>query len=209
MSGRSNPTLLGFQPVLAPPRLGVLASGRGSNLQALVAAYSRGDLPAPVAVVISNNSGAGALTFARDKNIATAHISAKTHADPGAALMGCLYEHEVDLVVLAGYAKPLDARVVATFEGKTLNIHPAPLPRFGGKGMFGAHVHQAVLEAKVPLSGPTVHRVTEAYDEGEILAHQPVTVLPDDDVDSLSARVLEAEHQLYWRVIRDRFCPRN
>lgn len=203
---RSNPTLLGFAPVSAPPRIGVLASGRGSNLQALVAAYSRGDLPAPVVVVISNRADAGALEFAQSKNIATAHISGKTHEDPGAAILGCLYEHEVDVVVLAGYLRRLDPRVVSAYQGKAINIHPAPLPRFGGPGMYGEHVHKAVLEAKVPLSGPTVHRVTDEYDEGEILAHQPVSVLPSDDPGTLAARVLEAEHDLLWRVVREQFC---
>jgi phosphoribosylglycinamide formyltransferase-1 len=202
-------TLVGFQPVLAPPRLGVLASGRGSNLQALLDAYSRGDLPAPVVVVISNNSGAGALELARARNVATAHVSSKTHEDSGAALLACLYQHEVDLVVLAGYMKRLDPRVVSAYHGRCINIHPAPLPRFGGPGMYGEHVHRAVLEAGVPLSGPTVHRVTDVYDEGEILAHQPVTVLPGDDPATLAARVLKAEHELYWRVIRDFFCQRQ
>lgn len=207
MPDRSNPTLVGFQPVSAPPRIGVLASGRGSNLQALVAAYSRGELSAPVVVVISNRADSGALRFAADKGIRGVHISRRTHDDPGAAILGCLYEHEVDLVVLAGYLKKLDPRVVATYTDRAINIHPAPLPRFGGPGMYGDHVHRAVLEARVPLSGPTVHRVTNEYDEGEILAHQPVPVLPTDTVEQLADRVLEAEHELLWRVVRDHFCP--
>lgn len=208
-SSRANPTLVGFAPVSAPPRLGVLVSGRGSNLQALVVAYSRGELSAPVVVVISNKADAGALAFARDKGIATAHISAKTHEDPGAAILGCLYEHEVDVLVLAGYLRRVDPRVVSAYTDRSINIHPAPLPRFGGPGMYGEHVHRAVLEAGVPLSGPTVHRVTNEYDQGEILAHQPVPVLPGDDPQTLAARVLTAEHELLWRVIRDFFCPKG
>jgi phosphoribosylglycinamide formyltransferase-1 len=207
MSGsQTSDTLVGFQPVSAPPRLGVLASGRGSNLQALLDAYSRGDLLAPVALVVSNNSGAGAFEIARARNVPTAHVSSKTHADPGAALLACLYNHEVDLVVLAGYMKRLDSRVISAYRDRCINIHPAPLPRFGGPGMYGEHVHRAVLESGVPLSGPTVHRVTEEYDQGEILAHQPVPVLPSDDPASLAARVLAVEHDLYWRVIRDLYC---
>ncbi|MCX4242332.1 phosphoribosylglycinamide formyltransferase [Paraliomyxa miuraensis] len=200
-------TLVGYQPVSAPPRLGVLVSGRGSNLRALVDAYSRGVLPAPVAVVVSNRADAGALEYARDKGIPTAVVSRKTHEDPGAALLACLYEHEVDVVVLAGYLAKLDPRVVLAYTDRAINIHPAPLPRFGGKGMYGEHVHRAVLQAGVPLSGPTVHRVSNEYDEGEILAHQPVPVLPGDDPHTLAARVLKAEHDLLWRVIRNRFCP--
>ncbi|MCA9704742.1 MAG: universal stress protein [Myxococcales bacterium] len=166
-------------------------------------------LPAPVVVVISNRADAGALEFARSKGIATAHISRRTHEDPGAAILACLYEHEVDVVVLAGYLRKLDPRVVAVYTDRAINIHPAPLPRFGGPGMYGEHVHQAVLQARVPLSGPTVHRVTAEYDEGEILAHQPVPVMPDDDPKRLAARVLQAEHDLLWRVIRDWFCPKG
>jgi phosphoribosylglycinamide formyltransferase 1 len=204
----TNDTLVGFAPVNAPPRLGVLVSGRGSNLRALVDAYSRGELAAPVVVVISNNVQAAALLLARAKGIATAHISSKTHEDPGAAMLACLYQHEVDLLVLAGYLKRLDPRIVSAYHGRAINIHPAPLPRFGGPGMYGEHVHRAVLESGVPLSGPTVHRVTDEYDEGEILAHQPVPVLPGDDPATLGARVLAAEHELLWRVVRDFFCPK-
>jgi phosphoribosylglycinamide formyltransferase-1 len=205
---QTNDTLVGFAPVNAPPRLGVLVSGRGSNLRALVDAYSRGELPAPVVVVISNNPQAAALLLARAKGIATAVINAKTHEDPGAAMLACLYQHEVDLLVLAGYLKRIDPRIVSAYTGRSINIHPAPLPRFGGPGMYGEHVHRAVLAAGVPLSGPTVHRVTDEYDQGEILAHQPVPVLPGDDPAKLQARVLKAEHELLWRVVRDFFCPR-
>jgi phosphoribosylglycinamide formyltransferase 1 len=203
---QTNDTLVGFQPISAPPRLGVLVSGRGSNLRALVDAYSRGELAAPVVVVISNNPQAAALLLARAKGIATAHINRKTHEDSGAAMLACLYEHEVDLVVLAGYLERLDPRIVSAYHGRCINIHPAPLPRFGGQGMYGEHVHRAVLEAGVPLSGPTVHRVTDEYDQGEILAHQPVPVRPGDDPAKLAARVLVAEHELLWRVVRDFFC---
>jgi len=190
----------------SPPRIGVLASGRGSNLGALLDAHARGDLPARVVVVISNNSRAGALERARAEGIAAVHLSTKTHDDPGAALVEILEGHGVDLVVLAGYMKLLDPRVVARWPRRVLNIHPAPLPRFGGRGMYGEHVHRAVLEAGVDQSGPTVHLVDEVYDRGATLAHRAVPVYPDDTVTSLGARVLAAEHDLFWRVIRDRYC---
>jgi phosphoribosylglycinamide formyltransferase-1 len=184
-----------------PRRLAVLASGRGSNLVAIQEAIDREDLHAIVALVVSNNSSAGALEFARSRGIPWAHISAKTDADPGSRLLARLEEVGCEVLVLAGYMKLLDPRVVAAYRGRAANIHPGPLPRFGGPGMFGEHVHAAVLAAGVPNSGPTVHRVTEHYDEGDILAHTPVPVLPDDDVASLAARVLVAEHALYWRTI--------
>jgi phosphoribosylglycinamide formyltransferase 1 len=184
-------------------RLGVLASGRGSNVQAILAAIDRGDLHARVVVVVSNNSGAGALELARAAGIDALHISGRTHADPDAAILTALRERDVDLLVFAGWMKKLDARVVAAFEGRAVNIHPAPLPRFGGQGMWGHHVHEAVIASGVTESGPTVHLVTEHYDEGPVLAHRPVPVLPDDTPDTLAARVLAAEHDLYWRVIAD------
>jgi phosphoribosylglycinamide formyltransferase-1 len=184
-------------------RLGVLASGRGSNLQAILAAVDRGDLHASVVVVISNNSGAGALELARARGIDALHISGRTHADPDAAILDALRERDVDLLVFAGWMKKLDPRVVAAFDGRAVNIHPAPLPRFGGHGMWGHHVHEAVLAAGAECSGPTVHLVNEHYDEGRVLAHRPVPVHPDDTPDTLAARVLQAEHDLYWRTIAD------
>jgi phosphoribosylglycinamide formyltransferase-1 len=189
-----------------PVRIGVLASGRGSNLAALLDARDRGDLPVEFAVVISNNSRAGALDIARSRGIAALHISSRTHPDEGAAILAALQRHGVDVLVNAGYMKKLDPRVCAAFRERALNIHPAPLPRFGGQGMFGEHVHRAVLAAGVAESGPTVHLVTEEYDAGDVLAHTPVPVEPGDTPERLAARVLAAEHALYWRVIRDRFC---
>lgn len=190
-------------------RLGVLASGRGSNLQAILAAIDRGDLHASVVVVISNNSGSGALALARAAGIAALHISSRTHDDPDAAILAAMRERNVDLLVFAGWMKKLDARVVAAFEGRAVNIHPAPLPRFGGQGMWGHHVHEAVLASGVKESGPTVHLVTAEYDEGPVLAHRPVPVLPDDTPDTLAARVLQAEHDLYWRAIADLIAGRS
>lgn len=188
-------------------RIAALASGRGSNVRAIEAAIDRGDLPARLVLVVSNNSRADVLEFARARGIASRHLSAHTDPDPGAALLAVLREHDVQLLVLAGYMKKLDPRVVEAYRGRAINIHPAPLPRFGGPGMYGEAVHAAVLASGATTSGPTVHRVTDAYDEGEILAHRPVPVLPGDDVPALAARVLAAEHDLYWRVIAERFAP--
>ncbi len=192
----------------APLALGVLASGRGSNLRALAAACDRGDLPARIALVVSNNSRAGALAFARERGIPARHISGKTDPDEAGALVQALRDAGVDVVALAGYMKLLPPAVLAAFPDRVVNIHPGPLPRFGGPGMYGPHVHRAVLDAGVPTSGPTVHRVSERYDEGPILAHRPVPVLPGDTPDTLAERVLAAEHDLYWRAIRDAFCAR-
>ncbi len=192
-----------------PLRLAVLASGRGSNLVALQRAIDAGQLHAAVAVVVSNNSGAGALAWAKERGIPAQHISSKTHDDAGAAMLACFAAHEVDVVVLAGWMKLLDPRIVAAYRGRAVNIHPAPLPRFGGPGMYGEHVHAAVLAAGARTSGPTVHLVDDRYDEGELVAHREVPVEPGDTVATLAARVLAAEHDLYWRAIEDRFVAKR
>jgi len=182
--------------VADPFRVAVLASGGGSNLGALLdagpgAAWS-------VVLVASNNAGAGALRRARACDVATAVI-----ADPadGAALTRLLREARADLVVLAGYLKLVPADSVEAFRGRIINVHPALLPAFGGPGMYGARVHQAVLDAGMAVTGATVHEVTEAYDRGRIVAQWPVPVLPGDTVDVLAARVLAVEHQLLPAVV--------
>lgn len=186
-------------------RLCAFASGRGSNVAALHSAIARGDLSAELGLVVSNNSGAKVLEYAREHGIRAAHISGKTHADEGAALLGALASARTDVLVLAGYMKKLDPRVVDAYKGRAVNIHPGPLPDFGGRGMYGPHVHEAVLAAGVPETGPTVHRVTANYDEGSTLGFRPVPIEPEDTPQTLGARVLAAEHDLYWRVIAETF----
>lgn len=194
-----------------PPRLAVLASGGGSNLQALIDAHARGDLPAPIVLVISNRRDAGALERAARHGIPAVFVGHKQHADPDARILELLREHDVDVVVLAGWLRLVDPRVLAAYPDRVINIHPGPLPRFGGKGMYGLHVHEAVLATGVRSSGPTVHLVDAHYDEGPILAHVEVDVEAGDTPETLQARVLSAEHALYWKVIREQFCelPRN
>jgi phosphoribosylglycinamide formyltransferase-1 len=189
----------------AQPRLAVFASGGGSNLQALIDAHARGDLPAPVVLVISNRASAGALARASRHGIPAVHVGRK-EPDPEARMLELLTEHAVDVVVLAGWLALIGPRLLARYPGRVVNIHPGPLPAFGGKGMYGRHVHEAVLAAKVKMSGPTVHLVDERYDEGPILAHVEVPVEPGDTAETLAQRVLREEHALLWRVVRDRFC---
>lgn len=186
-------------------RLTALASGRGSNVAALHDAIVRGDLHADLGLVVSNNSRAHVLAYAEAHGIPCAHVSGSTHADEGAALLEALGRARTDVLVLAGYMKKLDPRVVAAYEDRAVNIHPGPLPDFGGRGMYGPHVHAAVLAAGETQTGPTVHRVTAEYDEGATLGFRPVAVEPGDTPESLAARVLAAEHDLYWRVIQDVF----
>jgi phosphoribosylglycinamide formyltransferase-1 len=192
-------------PRTEPARLAVLASGGGSNLQALIDAHARGDLPCPIVLVIASNAQAGALDRAGRHGIPAFHVGRKSHADPTARMLELLREHRVDVVVLAGWLALIEPPLLAAYPDRIVNIHPAPLPRFGGKGMYGLHVHAAVLAAGATRTGPTVHLVDAHYDEGPVLAHVEVEVEPGDSPESLQQRVQRAEHQLLWRVLRDRF----
>ncbi len=181
-------------------RIAVLASGGGSNLQAILDHLaSLGDAaPARVALVAGDRADAYALERARQRGIATVSLA---RGAPAGALEQLLADHGADLVVLAGYLRLIPAGVVQRWAGRIMNIHPALLPAFGGHGMYGRHVHEAVLAAGVRLSGATVHFVNEQFDRGAIIAQWPVPVHPDDTADTLAHRVLHVEHRLYpWCV---------
>ncbi len=178
-------------------RLAVCVSGRGSNLVALLDALSGSPL-AQVVVVLSNRADSPALERARQRGIPAEVL--ERWADAGAWLAP-LGRHRVDLVVLAGYLKLVPAGVVSAFRGRILNIHPALLPDFGGPGMYGRRVHEAVLQDGRAESGATVHLVDEEYDRGTILGQARVPVLPDDTPETLAARVLRAEHLLLPAVV--------
>ncbi|MBF6171306.1 phosphoribosylglycinamide formyltransferase [Nocardia blacklockiae] len=186
-------------------QVAVLASHNGSNLRALHRAALAADALFTVALVISNNSGSGALAFAREAEIPALHLSTRTHPDPDAldeAMCSALSTHSVDLVVTAGYMKKLGPRVRSHYASRIINIHPALLPRHGGKGMYGRAVHESVLATGDKISGPTVHILTDAYDSGPIIARREVPVLPDDTPDTLASRVLAAEHELLPEVVQ-------
>ena len=178
-------------------RIAVAVSGRGSNLAALLRAIGPDD-PATVALVLSNRGDAGAL------ELAAAHgVPAEVLREPASAeeWLDRLARHRIDLVVLAGYLKLVPAGVVEHYRGRIINIHPALLPEFGGPGMYGRRVHEAVLASGARESGATVHVVDEAYDRGDVLAQARVPVLPGDDADRLAARVLAVEHRLLPAVV--------
>ncbi len=186
--------------------IGVLASHQGTTLQAVLDACLAGALPARVGVVISNNSGSGALLRAQTAGVLTHHISGKTNPDPAdldRTICACFANANTDVVLLAGFMKKLGPHTLRTYAGRILNTHPALLPKFGGPGMFGAHVHRAVLEAGDTVSGASVHLVEEDYDTGPVLAQQSVQVLPDDTPDTLAARVQTAERELVVHVLRE------
>ena len=180
--------------------LAVLASGGGSNLQAILDAIAEGRLDSQVVLVASNRENAGALSRAREAGLRAEWIPPGDDYDE--RLHAMLLEADPDLVVLAGYLKLIAGETVRRWGGAMLNIHPALLPSFGGKGMYGIHVHEAVLEYGVKLTGVTVHLVDEAYDRGPIVAQVPVPVLDGDTPELLQQRVLKMEHQLYPRVLQ-------
>ena len=173
-------------------RVAVLASGSGTNLQVLLE-RCRGEEPARVTLVLSNNPAAGALERARRAEVDTAVLAHPADAD---AMNAVLREHETQLVVLAGYMKLVPAGVVEAFGDVMINLHPALLPAFGGKGMYGLHVHRAVLASGATVTGATVHRVTHEYDRGPIIAQWPVPVSHEDTAESLAAKVRIVEHQI-------------
>lgn len=178
-------------------RVAVAISGRGSNLAALLRALGPG-APARVVLVVSNRPDAGGLAHAREHGVPGEVLRDPADAEEWLKLLA---GHRVDLLVLAGYLKLVPAPVVAQFRDRILNIHPALLPAFGGVGMYGRRVHQAVLASRARESGATVHLVDEVYDRGRILAQTRVPVLPGDTPDRLAARVLEAEHRLLPAVV--------
>lgn len=179
-------------------RIAVFLSGGGSNLQALLDRFAgRSDIR--IALVVTDRAEAGGLERARSAGVASQVISVAGR--PAAAVtadtLDALGAADIDVVALAGYLKLLPSEVVRRYAHRILNIHPALLPGFGGKGMYGRRVHEAVLAAGVGVTGPTVHFVTERYDEGRILAQWPVPVLPGDTPETLGERVLRVEHVLY------------
>lgn len=177
--------------------IGILASHNGSNAQTIIDACKTGSLQAVSVVVISNNSNSGAIARAKQERIPFYHLSQATHPQQeklDQAILDTLRKHNVDIVVLAGYMKKLGPKTLASFKGAILNIHPALLPKFGGNGMFGIHVHEAVLAAKEKETGVSIHIADEEYDTGTIIAQVKIQVLPNDTPETLQARVLELEH---------------
>ncbi|MGQ9525601.1 MAG: phosphoribosylglycinamide formyltransferase [Armatimonadota bacterium] len=188
-------------------RIAVLVSGRGrgTNLQAIIDACESRRITGCVALVVSTNPEAPALERARRRGVPTVVLR---RADYGSdeefddALLQHLHTHQIDLVCLAGYMRKLSPRVVSQYRWRIMNVHPALIPSFCGQGMYGHHVHEAVLEYGVKLSGVTVHFVDEGYDTGPIILQEAVPVEDDDTPDTLAARILPREHANYTRAIQ-------
>lgn len=188
----------------SPIRIAVLASGSGTNFQAIVDKIASGQLNARVMVLICNNRNAFVLERARQVGIRAEHWSetlAGSRKEFVEGLLRTLRESKVELIVLAGYMKLLPEEVVREYHGRILNIHPALLPKFGGQGMYGMFVHEAVIAARETESGATIHFVDAEYDRGPVFLQRTVPVLPNDTPESLRERVLKLEHELLPEAI--------
>ena len=186
-------------------RLAVLISGSGSNLKALIDACNQPDYPAEIVVVISNKANAKGLKFAQTENIPAHIIDHRMHDGRegfDSALIEALRPYNVDLVCLAGFMRILTPTFIKEYEGKILNTHPSLLPKHGGEGMYGMHVHEAVLKAGDQKSGCTIHKVIVDVDRGPIVLQKEVQVQSGDTPEELAARVLEQEHIAYAQAVR-------
>ena len=184
-------------------KLGFLASGNGSSARAIIAAIRAGDLAAEPRILVSNNRNAPALAFAAEKGVPALHIP--TQSDPEAAdarLADAMSAHGVELVVLSGYLRQLGPRTLARYEGRILNIHPGPLPEFGGHGMYGRRVHEAVIAAGVAESGIVIHLVDAEYDRGPVVARRSVSVEVGESAESLEARVTGLEPDFFVETLK-------
>jgi len=189
----------------------VFASGSGSNFQSIIDTVDSGEINAEISGLITNNPNAFSIERAKRAGISALVVAEKyfsTYADYEESLLKHLALFEAEIIVLAGYMRKIPSSLISKYEGNILNIHPALLPKFGGKGMYGMHVHRAVIEAGEKESGCTVHLVTQEYDEGPILAQAHVPVLTNDTAEELQKRVLKEEHRLYPEVLKE-FCLRT
>ena len=186
-------------------KLGFLASHGGSSMTAIIAAIRRGELPAEARLVISNNADARALAHARAAGVPALHLSQSKlgpEADVDHAIAEALANAGVDLVVLSGYLRKLGPNTLARFRGRVLNIHPGPLPKYGGHGFYGMRVHEAVLAAGERASAITIHVVDEDYDHGPVVARWAVPVEPGDTPASLGARVQTQEPEFFVETLK-------
>ncbi len=186
-------------------RIGVLVSGHGTNLQAILDACARRDIAGGVVLVVSSSAQAFALERARRASVPTVVVAPKEFSDRAsydARLIELLRSAKVELVCLAGFLRILTPQFVEQYAGRIMNVHPALLPAFGGPGLYGAHVHEAVLASGVKVSGCTVHFADETPDGGPIILQSTVPVEDDDTVETLAARLAVEEHRLYPAAIR-------
>jgi phosphoribosylglycinamide formyltransferase 1 len=183
----------------------VFASGKGSNTEAIIRNTEQGLLKSRISLIISDREHAGIFNIARQKGIKHIHLDPShftSEEEYCTILSGTLREAETDLILLAGYLKKIPSGIVRQYRHRIMNIHPALLPAFGGKGMYGRHVHRAAIEYGVKVSGATVHFVDEEYDHGPVILQEPVRVLDTDTPESLAERILLIEHKIYSDAVQ-------
>lgn len=186
-------------------RLALFASGGGTNCQAILDAIAEGTLDATAVCLIADRPGCGALERAAAAGLPWHTVTPRRYADDrafGEALLDVLHEHDATFVALAGYLSKIPPAVVEVFKHRMLNVHPSLLPAFGGRGMYGHHVHEAVLAYGARWSGVTIHVVDEQYDHGPVVLQEPVPVHPDDTPESLARRIHPVEHRLYPHALQ-------
>lgn len=182
-----------------PVKIAILASGTGSNANAICDYFSDHPL-ASVGLIITNRANAGVIGVAASHGVSASIIP---NSELLTRLLPDLQHHAIDFVVLAGFLRKIPDAVVLAYENRIINIHPALLPDFGGKGMYGRHVHEAVIRAGKKESGITIHLVNEAYDEGDILFQASCPVYPDDTPESLASRIHILEHKHFPQIIEN------
>lgn len=183
-------------------KIAFLASHNGSAARAIAQACAKGDLPAKPVLLVSNNEGSKALSWAKELRLKTALVNAANAAEPDGAIAGLLEDHGIDLVVCSGYMKLIGPKTIAAVRGAILNVHPALLPKHGGQGMYGRHVHQAVFDNKETETGITIHLVDGEYDRGRILAQKRLPVANGESVDMIEEKVKAAEPDFYIETLR-------
>lgn len=191
-------------PASASIRTVILASGRGSSFLALLRAWRAGEVPTEPVLVICNRSEAGVLELARREEIPCRHLSSWTLPDDAArdhAMLDAMMETNAELVLTLGYLRKVGEAVLEHFSDRILNIHPSLLPDYGGRGMYGLKVHEAVLNAGEKVTGASIHQVTAGYDEGPVIAQQRVQVKTGDSAETLAKRVLQTEHRLLAKTL--------
>jgi len=188
--------------------IAVFSSGRGSNFKSIHRHIQAGEIPGLIILLISNNSDSDSIKYAREYNIPTLIINKIRYPNPvdrEKLLIQALIEKDVDLICLAGYMKLIPKSIVHQYQNRILNVHPALLPQFGGKGFYGIKVHEAVIQSGAEVSGVTVHFVDEDYDHGKIIAQKKIEVRTEDTAKTLAEQVIKVEHELYPQVVKA-FC---
>lgn len=185
----------------------ILVSGRGSNMRVLIKACQAKQIPAEIAVVVGHHAHIPALVIAHDQGIKTAYLEHNMSAtEQDEQLCQILLENHVDYVLLAGYIKKIEAKTINQFRHRIINVHPSLLPKYGGQGMYGIKVHEAVLAAVEQKTGATIHLVDDYYDQGKILAQESLAIKADHTPQSLAADVLVIEHRLFPQTVAKFIC---